>query len=283
MRARSISHGVPTVPLWVLALAVTAHTALKGLYFSAPFKLGVAFPIEWATRWTLTGVTLAGAISWVVLVTLVMGVAGKLRLSHLGLSVRGLGDAVPVLLAVWLVVQAVNAALSSVAPAVTDPPPTETTVAVGRGLQAVFGSGLIEEVFYRGFLMTQAYAHLRGWVGRERALVAAVALSSLYFGVSHIPAGLAMGLSAPMVSGYVLECALVGSLFAGLYLRTGNLYIAAGAHAVLNEPAPLVSSAVDPALVTLVVLCLAVIAWPALAGRFSGPLTVGHLDGRPAL
>ena len=283
MRSLPISPGAAATPAWILPLAVAAHLALKGVYFSVPFQVGVAFPIEWTTRWALTGTTLAGAISWVVLVTVVMGALGRIRPSDLGLSVRGLRDAALILFAVWAVVQILNTAVSAIAPPAAPAAPLAATVAVGRALQATLGSGLIEEVFYRGFLMTQVYALLRGRIGRERALVAAVASTSVYFGLSHIPAGLAMGLSAPEVAGYVLHCALVGSLFAGLYLRTGNLYVAVGAHALLNEPAPLVGSPVDTALVTLVVLCLVVLAWPLLARRFSGPLTVGHLDGLPAL
>ena len=281
MRARPLSPDAPLVPLWVLALAVAAHLGLKGVFFSVPFAVGVVFPIEMATGWAVTGATLAGLISWVVLVVAVIGVAGRLRPSHLGLSASGLAETGPVLLAVWLAVQVAGLALSpgGAGPAV----PPDASVALGRGLQAVFGSGLIEEVFYRGFLLTQIYAHLKGRIDVERALVAAVVSTSVYFGVSHVPAGVAMGLSGPDVAGYVVHCALVGTLFAGLFLRSGNLYLAVGAHALLNEPVPLSAPAVDPALLTLIALCLVVLAWPVLARQFPRHLSVGHLDGRPAL
>ena len=281
MRVRPLSSDAPLVPLWVLALAGATHVALKGVFFSIPFSVGVAFPIEMATGWALTGTTLAGLISWVVLVTLVMGAAGRLRPAHLGLSASGLAESAPVLLAVWAAVQVTALALSPALPAPALP--DDVSITLGRALQAVFGSGLIEEVFYRGFFMTQVYAHLRKRLDFDRALAVAVGSTSVYFGASHVPAGLAMGLSGPEVAGYVLECALVGALFAGLFLRSGTLYLAVGAHALLNEPVPLADPAVDPALLTLVALCLVVLAWPLLARRFSSYIAVGHLDGQPAL
>jgi len=282
VRARPIGPS-RTPSVWLFAAALGAHLALKGLFFSAPF-LDAVFPVEWATGWAVTAATISGAISWAVLVWLLMGVVGRIRPRDLGLSRGDLVDALPVLLWVWILVQATQVLIGSATGTLSLSGPAEdASVALGRAVQAVFGSGLVEEVFYRGFLLTQLFALLRLRGSRERALVLAVAATSVYFGLNHVPAGLGMGLTPAEVGGYVFHCALVGALFAGLYLRTGNLYVAVAGHALMNAPVPFVTSPVDPALVTLVWLCLAVLAWPAVARRFSEAFTVGHLEGRPAL
>lgn len=268
----------------MLAAVLLAHAAVKTVIFSGTFQIHVAFPIEWATGWALTGVSIAGGLSWLVVVGLAIRWMGGLRLRHLGLSRDAALEALPVLLWVWIVLQAAQAVIGSVwGVAGIVPPLGDLSVAVGRRLQEVLGAGLLEEVVYRGFLLIQLFGLLRQRFGRDRALLWAVAASSMYFGVNHIPAALASGLSSAEVAGYVLQCTLVGVLLAGLFLRTGNLFLAAGGHALLNDPIPFFQSPVDPALATLVGLCVLVLMWPVLSSRYAEVFAVGHVEGRPAV
>src|SRR5690606_31268939 len=100
----------------------------------------------------------------------------------------------------------------------------------------------------------------------------------LYFAVNHIPAALRMHLPAAEMAAYIVHVALVGALFAALYLRTGNLFVAVGAHALVNNPAALFVAGFDPALLALVLVCLLLLAWPALHRTFAEVFTL-----RPAL
>lgn len=280
MRARPVLTPTPTVPLAILVLALGAHAALKALFFWRPYLYQVALPLEAATGGLVTTVTLAGILSWLVLVGVVMLGLGRLRPADLGLTGQALREALPVLVGLWALAQVAHVLLSASSPALASTAPT-FGAALGLRLQAVVGSGLLEETLYRGFLLVQLYALLRTRVSRDQAVVWAVVASSLYFGLNHVPAGLRAGLPLSEALGFALYSGLVGGMFAVLYLRTGNLFVAAGAHAFINDPVPLIAAPVDPSVVALTAAAALMLAWPALARRFRFP--VGTVEGAPAL
>lgn len=282
MRARPILSTVPTVPVSTLALALAAHAGLKTLFFWRPYQAQIALPVELATGGLITTVTLAGILSWLVLVGAVMLGTGRLRPAHLGLTWTTLREAIPVLGGLWLLAQIVQVLLGTASGgAAFAPSAPGLAAALGQRLQAVVGSGLLEETIYRGFLLVQLYGLLRLRVDRDRAVAWAIVLSSAYFGINHLPAGLRSGLPLPEALVFVGHSALVGALFAVLYLRTGNLFVAAGAHALINDPVPLFAAPVDPSLVVLVAVAALMLAWPTLARRYR--FTVGTIEGEPAL
>lgn len=284
MQSRPVLSNVPLVAPWVLATVLLGHALLKAVFFSGAWLSGVAIPVENATDGLVSMTTLAGLVTWVLLVGGAMGALGRLRPAELGLSARSLRESLPVLLGLWLTAQVVLGALGTAAGDLTWAPSARSwSAAAGLRLQAVLGSGLIEEVLYRGFLLVQAYAWLRRRRDATQALWMALAATSLYFGVNHVPAGLRMGLAAPDLALYVAQCALGGMLFAALFLRTGNLFVAAGAHALVNDPAALFATAVDPSLVVLVGASALLLAWPLLGRQFGSVFTLGVVEGRPAL
>lgn len=280
MRSRPLFSATPAVSLPLLALALAAHAALKSLFFSRLY-MTVALSLESATDGLITTVTLAGLLSWLVLGGIVVGL-GRLRAAHVGLTWTALREAVPVLTGLWLVSQVIQAALASGSGPVAIAPFSDGVApALGQRLQAVVGSGLLEETIYRGFLLVQVYALLRTRLGRDQAVAWALVISSVYFGLNHIPAGLRGGLSPIEAAGFAVYSGLVGGMFAVLYLRTGNLFVAAGAHALINDPLPLFTAVVDPSVVVLSVAAGLMLTWPALARRYR--FTIGTVEGTPAL
>lgn len=281
MRARPILSAVPTVPLSTLALALAAHAGLKALFFWRPYQTEVALPVELVTGGLVTTVTLAGIVSWLVLVGAVMLGTGRLRPAHIGLTWTTLREALPVLGGLWVLAQIVQVLLGTASGgAAFAPSAPGLAAALGQRLQAIVGSGLLEETTYRGFLLVQLYGLLRLRVGRDHAVAWAIVLSSAYFGLNHLPAGLHSGLSLTAAFVFVGHAAMVGALFAVLYLRTGNLFVAAGAHALINDPVPLFAAPADPALVVLVAVVGLMLAWPTLAQHYQ--FTVGTIEGEPA-
>ena len=55
---------------------------------------------------------------------------------------------------------------------------------------------------------------------------------------------------------------VMGILFALIFLRTKNLLVAVGAHAILNYPTPLVETPVNEQLVVAGLILLLLITWP---------------------
>ena len=284
MQRPSLFENVLATQPYVLGLFVLGHLGLKALFFSMPFYRFVAAPVYAATAGVITPIVLAALIEAAILVGGVMLWAGKLRLRDLGLERLAFVNAGVVMLLVWGLAQALTVTLgwSGLVPFKPNPDLSvfSVPVLVGKQLDATVGSAFIEEVMYRGFLMTQLYLLAqRRWRARSGlCLGLAVGATQLYFGLNHIPAALRMHLPAAEIAVYIVHVVLVGVLFAALYLRTGNLFVAVGAHAIVNSPAALFVVGFDPALLTLVLVCGMLILWPALHRTFADVFTL-----RPAL
>jgi membrane protease YdiL (CAAX protease family) len=285
MHLRPLFAGVPRLSFPVLAAFLLVHAGLKAFFFSGGFVVA-GFALYGATAGLVTPVLLAGLIEWVMLVGVVAMGLGRLRARHLGLDGRDVGLALVVLAGLWLVVQLLSAASGVVGGGIAwqgrlpGQPPLHP---LGLRLEALFGSGLIEEVLYRGVLLPQVYllARTRGLAPTAALVVAAVG-TSVYFGLNHLPAALRMGIPAPAVMGYLFHVTLAGLLFAALYVRSGNLLVAAGAHALINDPVALIDAPLEPALLVLVAACALMLGWPWLSRRFGAHIPYGALEGRAA-
>ena len=77
-------------------------------------------------------------------------------------------------------------------------------------------AGIVEETIWRGFLFW--------YLGQVMPLWAAAALSAIGFGLAHAYQGIAA----------VPRIALVGAIFAGLYLLTGSLWLSMLLHAAVD-------------------------------------------------
>lgn len=272
---------VRPVRLRVIVLFVALHVLLKALFFSRWFYVSLAQPIEMATAGVITPIVLAGLIVVVALLAIVMGGLGKLGLSDLGLRGNHVLNAALIALLVWGGVQSVLSGLAAsghfdaaLNPALAHGPARF----VGKLLEATLGSAFIEEVMYRGFLVPQVYLLARRWTARSSTRAAiAIVVPQLYFGLHHVPAALRMHLPAWEAGTYIFHVVLVGFLFTALYLRTGNLFVAIAAHALVNFPAPVIVAGVDPSLPSLLALigvCLLLLAWPALNRRLGDVFTM---------
>ena len=144
----------------------------------------------------------------------------------------------------------------------------------------LFGTALFEETTYRGFLLPQLYFKLGGDRARvHRSKLALAALgSALIFSLTHVPA-LLFGNPTPMQIMAVFLFTLAGGLFgAGLYLRTRNLFVVMGLHALVNAPTPLIETTESVAMgITLGLGLLLIWVWPritrAIPAWAASPLT----------
>jgi membrane protease YdiL (CAAX protease family) len=228
---------------------------LKAFFFSASFLRNVALPIEDWTAGLITPATLAGSLELVVLVLGCMMIGGRLRSRDLGFR-GGIARTVLGFGALWIVAHAVVVGGATVAGHGFHWVSVSAVSLAGSFLEAIVGSAVIEEVIYRGFLLVQVYLVMR-MASRAKPATAfgiAVVLVQCYFAVSHVPAGMRMGLDPVTLALYVVEVGLVGVVLAMLFVRSGNIIVPIGAHALLNAPVLLVGGPVDVGLVVLVML-----------------------------
>lgn len=142
--------------------------------------------------------------------------------------------------------------------------------------QAV-GIAPAEETFFRGFLLPQLRLKFAG-MSAAVAIGLAIVVSQLIFSLHHLP-NLILGVSGQVGTGFgdiVTQLGidfLIGVLFAGIYIRTGNLFLVMGIHALLNSGTSVVATPIDPAQVILVLGVMVFLGTlvPAISRRIGGP------------
>lgn len=91
---------------------------------------------------------------------------------------------------------------------------------------AMLFTGLWEELVLRGVFLCNAADGLRRWLPPRRAIAGGVALSAIVFGLGH--------LGQPEIPAFILTWILAGVVFGVIYVYSGNLALAIGAHAAFN-------------------------------------------------
>ncbi len=263
-QTREVGWGV----LAIFLVAIIAVAAFVNLVF---FRLDSPQVIVNATLglvdWTLMG-------SAMVLLIVVGGVIfglGRQRPADVGLIAARLPEAVVVTVLLWLVTQGLvmAGAWTSLGEIPINPRWAERgiTVVIGALIAQVFGNALAEEIIYRGFLLPQTWLKLRGGLLARPGwrLGLAVLLSQSIFALSHIPNRIFNGMTPAEMLPDMLMLLIFGAYYAFLYLRTSNLFIAVGVHALANQPTSLVQSDL-PAPILMVLALLVALAWPRLRG-----------------
>lgn len=224
---------------------------------------------------TLVG---AGFLGIVVLCSLT--IFGKLSLRDIGWKWEMLIPGVAATVTLWIAMQLVEAIANFVANGQFQVSPSWAAsgfaTVVGVLIGQVFGTAVAEETFFRGFLLPQ----LRQKFTRMNAAVGiglAIAISQLAFAFFHLP-NLVLGVSGKVGTGFfdiASQLALdfgIGIVFAAVYMRTGNLFLVMGIHALQNAGTSVVATPIDPALVMLILAVVAFAATfaPAAMQRFRG-------------
>jgi uncharacterized protein len=237
-----IRRGRPgTMPLFIMVHF--ALTAIVNLVFFA----GNAFrPLASATGGVFTGSLIVNVIFLATMVGGVMFLRGGLRLYDVGLIFRRLGGGIAFTLAFWGAAQLVHMLAGllyrgrvELSPAWNDP-----GFMIGLVLAQIFGNALFEEIAYRGFLFPQLYL----WLGdRQRnpwkRLGLALLISQGAFALSHIPNRIYLGMTPDAIAVDLLLLLTWGVFYTIIYLRTDNLFVVVGAHAMGNVPTTLFATA----------------------------------------
>jgi hypothetical protein len=146
---------------------------------------------------------------------------------------------------------------------------------IGEAVGFFLGNAPFEEFAFRGFLLVQFYLLLDGewWQSNELARTAtAVGGSSLIFTLLHLPAFAFGGIGVEMLGAIFVYAVLLCLV----YLRTQNIFLAIGFHALANFSIPVFAVAetlalpIDLSIVWAIPAALIVIAWPNLP--FSPPV-----------
>jgi uncharacterized protein len=227
--------------------------------------------------------TLIGAGLFFVVTLLGLVTLGRLRPSDLGWQRSRVGAGLLATAGVWLAFQLVElvAALAFGTALRLSPDWTaaDRATTVGIFLGVALGVAPGEETFFRGFLLPQIQLKF-GHVTATTAVVLAVLVSQLIFGLFHLPNllmanGGKVDTSAPDIAVQLGLDFLIGVVYAGLYLQTGNLFLVIGIHTLQDAGTSLLATPIDPALVIFMLAVVLLLATFVPARR-------GGTDGRAA-
>lgn len=220
-------------------------TAVVNLVFFA----GNAFrPLASATGGLFTGSLLANLVFIAALVLVIILGVGRLRLYDIGLVRRNIMPGLVYTVGLWLVAQIVHLLAGLVTYGTVSLNAEWLTYGVGFMigllLTQIFGNALFEEIAYRGFLVPQLYLRLERLRDRPwKRLFAALLISQTAFALSHIPNRIYLGMTAGDIAIDLLMLVGWGILYALLYLRTDNLFLVVGVHALGNTPTTIFATA----------------------------------------
>ena len=219
---------------------------------------------------------------------LVIGI-GRLRPRELGLDIAKLPAGVAWTFAAWLAAQLVTLLICVVAGEPIGLSPAWSfgswTQPAGKWIAQLFGNAALEEVLYRGFLFPQCVWLASSWF-RDRSdrwwIAISLLISQGCFALGHIPFNfVGGGWSGQWL---LIFQFLLGLALCGIYIRTGNLFLAIGFHALANNPGPLLTGGtmaeiLPMAIVHLLILAL-MIGRPKSLMAFLAMVTLGWLFAR---
>jgi membrane protease YdiL (CAAX protease family) len=195
---------------------------------------------------------------------LVIGI-GRLRPRELGLDIAKLPAGVAWTFAAWLAAQLVTLLLCVVAGEPIGLNPAWSfgswTQPAGEWIAQLFGNAALEEVLYRGFLFPQCVWLASSWF-RDRSdrwrIAIALLISQGWFALGHIPFNFVGGGWSGQWS--LIYQFLMGLAFCGIYIRTGNLFLAIGFHALANNPGPLLTGGTIAEILPMAIVHLLILA-----------------------
>jgi CAAX protease family protein len=251
---------------------VATHFTLTAVINLVFFAGNTFRPLASATGGLLTGSLLANLTFIGVLVGVVIMRWGGLRLYDLGVISGQIPKAILYTFGFWGLAQIIHliAGLLYYGHVVISPDWNNPQFLIGLILTQIIGNALFEEIAYRGFLFPQLFLRFAALEDRPWGRLAlAIILSQGVFALSHIPNRIYLGMTPNEIALDLLMLLGWGTLYTLIYLKTDNLFVVVGVHALGNAPttlfasAPLLSGAGASILIyTLVVIVL--FGWPLL-------------------
>jgi membrane protease YdiL (CAAX protease family) len=228
-----------------LVLAILLAFTSYGQLLARPAPEKWFPPAAWlprATNGLINGTLICTLASQLILIGgFLLGIC-RFRPHEIGLDVAKLRPAIILTVLVWagnqillLIILAFTGYQIAINPQWTS---DEWTRAAGAWLGQLFGNTPLEEVVFRGFLLPQCLLVALSWMPRARdwiPVLVALIISQALFTALHA----FFNLHDPHGQWLLLAQFVMGLLFAGVYLQTGNLFLAMGLHTLINNPGPL--------------------------------------------
>jgi len=264
MRSASIFSGIKRSSSRFVVIA-TVGAFILTLAFNLIFKFGGGFylPIYNGSHHLITPTLIGAGTFGVVVIAVLVGV-GKLPFHDFGWIGSKLVPGLAATAVLWIAMQLVEVMVGLATKGQVQLSPTLRiagwTTVIGVLIGQALGTAPGEETFFRGFLLPQLRIRL-GRLSPARAIGLAIVASQAVFALYHLP-NLVLGTShavatTPLAIASQLGIDFgLGVFYAVVYIRTGNLFLLMGIHALGNAGTSLVATPIDPVAVLLVLVVL---------------------------
>jgi membrane protease YdiL (CAAX protease family) len=199
----------------------------------------------------------------------VLVVYAELGASDLGLIGRKLPLAFVACVLTWVLVQIMEGLVGFIGTGIMQFDTrwsTESPALIGLLIGMLFGTALYEEVGYRGFLLVQFDMKMSGVTSnRYVQTTLALLISQTFFTLIHIPwKVMNQGWTFDVFLDLVFSVFMNGLIYGLLYLRTENLFLVMGIHALGNAPTSLFVSSIGESNLILLMAIIWAVFWPKL-------------------
>jgi membrane protease YdiL (CAAX protease family) len=260
----SVRSAPPLAILASLLAAVTALLLIWGWLFAGTWLDSLLAHLGGVIGDTFVASMFALAIQ----VPIYLGMA-RLSLRDVGVTTRGLLGGLAIGFWMWLAAQVVLLVGALVHGDSIALDPNVDRDHVRMLVDQVAGNALEEEIIFRGFLLVQVVLLAQRLLGprRRTAWVLGLIASQVFFALTHIPQRwIIMDLHGGALIENLASTAIMGILFALVYIRTGRLGFAVVVHALGNLPFAMVNSPLDPRAVYGCATLVLLVAWPIVPG-----------------
>ncbi len=227
-------------------------------------------PVEIYTH-GLINITLIVNLGLIFIAYFLIIIRNNVSANDLGLIKSKIIPAIILIVAFWGILQLINLVVMLIAIQNLEINPIWITYGLlpplGSFIAQIFGNAFYEEMVFRAFLVPQFYFLFQKEEKSVKiTLTQALLVSQAIFALIHVPIRLLGGI---MGWDLVLSLLIVfglGWLFALVYLRTKNIFIAMGIHALYNVPVSILN--VDSTITILILTALLLIFWPNITRLF---------------
>jgi membrane protease YdiL (CAAX protease family) len=233
-----------STPYYIIIL-VMLITVGSNIFFSNYIReKGSFLIIEEKTNYIIQDSLVIYYIKILLIIVLIILIVGKLKSKDIGLEKKKVLPAIIVISTIWIFYQIIGLIYTLVinGSIVFDEfiISNEWNVVLGQFIAQVFGCGPYEEIIYRTFLIVQIYLLVRN-IRKEDSnkvskttLIISLVVTQIFFALVHIPDRIWENQPLEEYWMDMFSLFMYGLVFALLYLRTNNILIVAGVHALLN-------------------------------------------------
>jgi len=213
----------------------------------------------------------------ILIFTIIFGLfigLGKLRLKDLGVRIDKIKNSILFTVLFWIIINIITAICLLI---------VSGSIALNRSwgekgalallgllLCQLFGNALYEEIAFRGFLFPQIYLKIKkiSRLNKKNKIIISIILSQAYFSIMHIPNRLYHNINGIELLIHLIMVFIIGIVFVLLYLRTNNLFIVIGIHALADAPTLIFASPFNENIIPGILPIIILIFWPRIDSFF---------------